>query len=312
MGDTKQSPLTKTGEIEVIERVSPSDLIQQWREAFEIDISDELQGVEQIRRFRCSDTGLEFYFPPEAAGTGQLYESLQKFDWYYMPHKWEHDAAASDIQSGDEVLEVGCGEGEFVEWLREKKKADAQGIELNEGAVAAAQKQSRPVRKEDLFDLAGKHPESYDVVCSFQVLEHILEVRSFIQASLDVLRPGGKLIFGVPNSGGFMGKADNDLLNQPPHHMTRWTAEVFRALPTLFPMKLQRLAFEPLADYHLDWYASIQREQLLSHFPENSVLKSIAFRAVHNLFLPLIRRTGIYRFLRGHTVYACFEKASNR
>ena len=56
-----------------------------------------------------------FYTPSELAGSASLYEQLQKFDWYYMPEKWEFRQALSWIQAEHGVrrlLEVG-GRGFF-------------------------------------------------------------------------------------------------------------------------------------------------------------------------------------------------------
>ncbi|MCS4086126.1 2-polyprenyl-3-methyl-5-hydroxy-6-metoxy-1,4-benzoquinol methylase [Salinibacter ruber] len=301
---TPQSPLTKSNDVEKVEDIRTKNILEKWVQEYGIDVSEEFERKSKIKLFRCKKSGLEFYYPPSVAGSADLYRDLQKFDWYYMPHKWEHDAAAQDIKAGDKVLEVGCGKGDFVEWISRNKNADAIGIELNKEAVESAQEAGRPVTNQDLYELSGQENGRYDVVCSFQVLEHIYEVKSFIEASLKLLRPGGRFIFGVPNCAGFQKYAESDLLNQPPHHMTRWSSTTCKFLPEVLPLELEKVKYEPLADYHLDWYAGIQLRRL----PDNWVLKSPIYRLVHHVVLPLARHTGAHRLLRGHTLYASFKK----
>jgi SAM-dependent methyltransferase len=291
--------------VSLIEELDPASLIDQWRRAYDIDISEELAGVSEIRRFRCDETGLEFYDPPEAAGSGALYEALQELNWYYMPHKWEYDAAAEDIQLGDRVLEVGCGVGDFVAWIQNERETEVLGIDLNEQAVEEAQRQGRPVTTQRLEAL--DESERYDVVCAFQVLEHIRDVVPFIEACLARLRPGGRLIFGVPNCNSFIRHVDEDLLNQPPHHMSRWTASVFRTLPQIAPVRVRRIAFEPLADYHLQWYTNVQFGRL----PSMNGFTRRAKKVIQKTVLPVARRTKLHRLIRGHTLYTCFEKTSS-
>jgi SAM-dependent methyltransferase len=77
------------------------------------------------------------------------------------------------------------------------------------------------------------------VVCSFQVLEHIYDVKSFLEASLHVLKPKGKLIIGVPNNEPyFLGYDKYATLNLPPHHMGLWNKSVFEKVAPLFNLKI--------------------------------------------------------------------------
>ena len=221
-----------------------------------------------------------------------------------MPRKWEHDVAIKDLRKGDRVLEVGCGIGDFVARLVTEEGIDAMGIELNAAAVQHAQSQGRPVVLKSLEETAAEQPEGFDAVCCFQVLEHVPDPRSFITHCVNLLRPGGRLIIGVPNSGGFIRFDRNGLLNSPPHHVTRWRPDTFRKLPQYFPIELRRMRLEPLALYHLDWYANIQVSRL-PRLPRGDYrLRRFLLERV----TPFVKRRGWYKLLHGHTVYVCYEK----
>ena len=71
-------------------------------------------------------------------------------------------------------------------------------------------------------DHADQRPGHYDAVTSFQVLEHVTEPASFLRACVKALRPGGRLLLGVPNNDSFLGLLEDNWLNMPPHHMSLW------------------------------------------------------------------------------------------
>lgn len=289
--------------IQIVDTLFAQQLIADWRKAFDIDITSELKGYTHIHRYRCHDCELEF-FPPELVGSPRLYSELQRFHWYYMPHKWEYSIAIQDIQKGERVLEVGCGRGDFFEKLINEKQVDGFGIELNPNAVSEAQKLGRPVCRKDLQEITDEQPGTFDVVCSFQVLEHIPDPKKFINACAKLLKPGGRLIIAVPNSDSFIRLDNNNLLNQTPHHITRWARATFEALPQCFPLVLLKVGYEPLASYHLDWYVNLQLRRLLPL----RLLRGFVHRFVRILLLPLRRQTGWYHFLRGHTIYVLYRK----
>lgn len=280
------------------------DLISGWENQYSIDIRSEFDDCGLMNSFICPECGL-IYFSPAVSGSEQFYARLQNFDWYYLPSKWEFAVALSEIQLTDRVLEIGCGWGEFVTQAQ-MRGVSIKGIELNGAAVQAAQAKGLPVTQEDLDEIAKTEKGSFDVVCSFQVLEHVSDPRQFITASLELLREGGRLIISVPNNDTFIRYDPNGFLNMPPHHITRWSKRPFEYLQSLFPLKLLHFAYEPLAEYHVGWYASVQQYRL-SKLGRMGEFASIAFGV---LFKNIVIASGLYRSIRGHSIYACFTKIS--
>jgi SAM-dependent methyltransferase len=200
------------------------------------------------------------------------------------------------------VLEVGCGTGAFLDLVRDRG-GDATGIELNASAVEIGRKKGRRVAVRDVCTLAADEPESYDFVCHFQVLEHVSEPHRFLAACVRLLRPGGRLCIGVPNNDGYLGLLTRDaaLLNQPPHHATRWGARTLNYLTQLFQIKLYRMAFEPLSRIHVPEYVAAQ---LTSWSGLGKPVGSAGYQTA----LILLRTVGLRRLVRGHTVYVSYTK----
>jgi 2-polyprenyl-3-methyl-5-hydroxy-6-metoxy-1,4-benzoquinol methylase len=245
------SPLT-SGPVTRLTSINTKDLIASYKSTFNIDTSSFFQGKNEIFQFKCLNTGYRFFYPFSIAGDSSFYEQLEQFAWYYMPWKWEHQNALKYIKPGQNVLEVGAAQGSFIERLKNNDN-NATGLELNQKAVRQAKENDINLNNESIEVHASKNRESYDVVCSFQVLEHIANVSEFITSSLDALKPGGLFIVSVPNNDSFLGKSYN-ILNLPPHHMGLWNEKSLRSLVNYFPLKFKDVYLEPLQPYHLDYF----------------------------------------------------------
>jgi 2-polyprenyl-3-methyl-5-hydroxy-6-metoxy-1,4-benzoquinol methylase len=296
------SPLTNKTGTKLIREIQVIHLVNEWKNAFSIDISAEMKGNKTIYEYQCNTTGLYFFMPGDIDGSAKFYEALQHFDWYYMPEKWEHLITLKKLKPASKILEVGCAEGAFIE-LCTKHGHDATGIELNHNAVLKAKQKGLSVFEKDLHELASEKEKSYDCVCSFQVLEHISKPKEFIESCIKLLKPGGKLIFCVPNSDGLLA-TDHNLLDMPPHHMTRWNKHSFRSLESLFAVKLNCVHFEPLAKYHWDWYFNLLKKKM--NYSE-SIKKYLPLNGVIKIY-KLLFSFGFNKFIKGHTIFVEFIK----
>jgi 2-polyprenyl-3-methyl-5-hydroxy-6-metoxy-1,4-benzoquinol methylase len=300
------SPLTHSQNVTLLKTFNTDQLINDWKNIFNIDITEELHNYPEVYLYQCNESKLRFFFPFDIAGSDKLYEQLEEFDWYYMPRKWEHDVAVEDLRGCNEVLEVGCGRGDFVKRLCQEEKIKTQGIELNSIAVDYGQRHGVPIYQQNIHDLAAEKTNSFDAICTFQVLEHIPDSIHFLESMIQLLRPHGKLIISVPNYLSFTRYCDKNLLDQPPHHMTQWSLTTFHSLTQLLPIKLEHYSYEPLAEYHVDWYLRTQ----IARLPKIWALSRIANKAIQVFIKPLLKKSlFLRRLITGHTIYICFSKS---
>jgi SAM-dependent methyltransferase len=299
-----KSPLVASSTVHLLATFQAAKLIKDWHTSFAIDISDELDGIDDISLYRCEDSKLDFFIPTSAAGSDQLYQNLQRLEWFYMEKKWEFEQAIKDLVGCKKILEVGCGPGFFVEKaMKELRGSSVRGIELTQSTLDRAVKRNLPVERVDLLELAAKG-EIFDAVCSFQVLEHVSQPGDLLQAMVQILAPGGKLIVCVPNRDSFL-RYQYNLLDMPPHHMTRWSATTLAFLEKLLPLKLSRIKFEPLAPYHIHGYVSAYGQHWRYRLPLGRHVFSDTTLQHLTSFLV---NTSLYRFLRGQSLYVLFEK----
>jgi len=260
--DAVRCPLSGSANVRLERSFSPGELADAYQKTLGIEVGRYLNGVEKIDIYHSLDTGYRFYYPLHIAGDTLLYEELQTLPWYYMDWKWEHDMAAERIKPSDLVLEIGCGKGGFLERIRQKG-VSCVGLEMNRDAMETARGRGLDVRDASVEAHVSENRGRYDLVCAFQVMEHIPQVGEFLSACLEVLKPGGKLVLSVPNNDALMFQLPDFLaINAPPHHMGLWGINALLSLSKIFPLRLDAVEHEPLQAYHTDFSKQLIRDKL--------------------------------------------------
>jgi len=98
------------------------------------------------------------------------------------------------------LLDVGCGDGAFLERLAREGFA-AAGVEASDAAAARARARGLQVAVGNLEDLPFP-PASFSTITLYQVLEHLAHPRLTLTSLRGKLRPDGTLIVSVPNFAG--------------------------------------------------------------------------------------------------------------
>jgi 2-polyprenyl-3-methyl-5-hydroxy-6-metoxy-1,4-benzoquinol methylase len=295
-------PLCYSKDTRKVKSLSVEPLVEEWSRRFFIDVRAEFKNLSRFEMRACRNCALQYFAPDSLAGSRELYAQLKKFDWYYMPRKWEYEVALRDLCGCKKALEVGCGSGDFMIMTRQKLGIEIEGLEQNPEALREAERRGLSICMSTVEKAAEQQAATYDAVCSFQVLEHVSRPGDFLTSCCALLRPGGKLLLGLPNANSFL-RYQYNLLDLPPHHMTRWTAGVLSHLSHTFPLKLQRIAYESLADYHVEGYVEAYASLLRRMVPG-----SLLGQRVRSLAAGLIRKARLGRFLRGQTMYACYTR----
>lgn len=106
--------------------------------------------------------------------------------------------------AGKNVLDVGCGGGILSEGLAQRG-AQVTGIDMGEANLQVAKEHAETQGLEIAYqhisveDLAAKQPASYDVVTCLEMLEHVPDPASIVQACATLVKPGGHLFFSTIN-----------------------------------------------------------------------------------------------------------------
>lgn len=251
------SPITGNSS-ELVFTIDPQRIIDSYKERFDIDVRSYFEGLDEVNVYQCPDTGYRFFYPEQLEGKEELYAALQKFPWYYPEWKWEYKKAPAHIAEGSKVLEVGCGEGKYLQYLKDKLNCECTGLELNKNAVDAGKEKGIDIRYELVQEHAKNNECVYDVVCYFQVLEHIGDISDFIKASVKCLKPGGTLLICVPNNEPFLFKhIKYEALNLPPHHMGWWNTESLTKLAPYYGLEAKDVYYDPIEPYYIPGFVNM-------------------------------------------------------
>lgn len=106
--------------------------------------------------------------------------------------------------TGKKVLDVGCGGG-ILSHSMAVRGATVTGIDLGEANIKAAQIHAEQTSQEIDFacvaveDYAKAHAGEFDVVACMEMLEHVPDPQSIINACFTLLKPNGVLVLSTIN-----------------------------------------------------------------------------------------------------------------
>jgi len=105
---------------------------------------------------------------------------------------------------GKKVIDVGCGGGILSESMA-AAGATVTGIDMGEAPLSVARLHQHEsgvevdYQKSTAEDFAAQHPASFDVVTCMEMLEHVPQPASVIEACAKMLKPGGHVFFSTLN-----------------------------------------------------------------------------------------------------------------
>jgi SAM-dependent methyltransferase len=195
------------------------------------------------------------------------------------------------FQGRQDVLDIGCGRGEFVEMLSESG-VRARGIDLDPDSVACAQERGVPVEFADALPyLEGLRDDSLGGVFASQVVEH-LEPRHLVgllELCYDKLAPEAPIVLETLNPACLWALANWFLID--PTHVWPVHSEMLRFV-------LENAGFHRIEIVYL---SPVPIEQRLLNLPEHAKLKSVDPDTVALLNHNIDRANG---FLFGYQDYA--------
>jgi 2-polyprenyl-3-methyl-5-hydroxy-6-metoxy-1,4-benzoquinol methylase len=143
-------------------------------------------------------------FRPELMEYGEAYENALHFSPRFQSYARalaDHLVARYDVR-GKDIIEIGCGSGEFLKLLCEL--GDNRGIGIDPGYGPDGQAEETTERVTFIREFYGEQHAGHaaDLICCRHVLEHLHDPRSFLAMVRRMI--GGRrntvLFFEVPNA----------------------------------------------------------------------------------------------------------------
>ena len=180
--------------------------------------------------------------------------------WYEHWHRYHYVLPLVD---GKQVLDVACGEG-YGSALISRRAAQVRGVDISAQAIAHGRGAYADRANLQLIEASCIHlpfeAASFDVVVSFETIEHINEQAEFLDEVRRVLKIDGVLILSCPNKAEYSDKrgftnpfhlkelyrAELEALLAPRFGHTRWLSQRNAFVSLIAPEKPDAAAGESL------------------------------------------------------------------
>lgn len=143
----------------------------------------------------------------------------------------------SDAKNTKRLLDIGCSSGLFLDKAR-SAGFDVKGIEFSKESAAFAREHFDLDVHCGTLESASLTPKSFDVVTSFDVIEHVPDPMTELVAMAELLTDGGTAILSTPNIDGLFPKASYPLSKkldywthpEPPYHLYQFSVRTLTAM----------------------------------------------------------------------------------
>ena len=194
--------------------------------------------------------------------------------------KQEFKIIADLIEKNSRVLDVGCGDGTLMEFLKTNQKIDIRGIEISKSNVQKCIEKGLTVIEGDAEkDLSQFSDGSFDFVILSQTLQAFLNPEKVIS---ELLRVGKKAIVTIPNFGYW--KIRLHLLTKGTMPITRTLPDEWYNTPNIHMCSIKDF-FNFCGDRKINLYRSIALQNLKSSKITSSNLTLKNLTAVLGIFL---------------------------
>ena len=245
---------------------------------------------------RCGFT----YAHPFVAGDAEYYQ-LAYLRNQYPAWRWEFSktqqlliSLAGQSAQPLQLLEIGPGDGAFIKQISPAliPKENVVGIEYSPKSIESLKKYGITCLTQDVRTLSEKeYAARFDVICMFQVLEHMDDLTSLFRRLSLITKPNAHLFISVPNDKRvFFNEKNGTLLDMPPNHVGRWNKRSFEVMSQQFGWRMEQYDVEEESTGekikgHLEYRYYRKRQETGSWANRAAVLRDGPLRTLSQAFL---------------------------
>jgi 2-polyprenyl-3-methyl-5-hydroxy-6-metoxy-1,4-benzoquinol methylase len=220
--------------------------------------------VDSYNWHKCESCDLEFA-NPLIPGNTNFYNYITKHEQYYCGERWEWDVVVNLIKTKKSVLDVGCGDGEFLKKCKNELKNGAEyfGSDTTQSSVDICKSKGLNVFLGTIDNFIQQNKgKKFEVVTSFHCLEHVKDPVKFVRDLKSLLKKDGVLYISTPYNS-YPREEWFEVLSFPPHHLTAWRKKSYLALAREVNMKVKLYMPKPdslvnriINSLYLYWYGT--------------------------------------------------------
>ena len=160
-----------------------------------------LNGFEKHHLTKCGSCGFVFCKPiPTQDELNEVYKGYGRNDYLSDLTIQAYERVLDSFEpfrKTNKLIDVGCGIGYFLE-VAKRRGWEVYGTEFTEEAVTICEEKGASMKLGPL-NTDNYDPESFDVICSFEVIEHINNPLEELASFNKLLRKGGLVYCTTPN-----------------------------------------------------------------------------------------------------------------
>jgi SAM-dependent methyltransferase len=301
----KACPNCKEAQYEAQDQtINIKNVLDRWEQETPTRFQDQTwtdyDGVTESTFHKCTSCGYGAFVPP-ISGTSNFYNDITDESDYYIADKWEFQQAIALIKKHNvrSLLDYGSGGGAFLKEVR-KRFPDIELTAHDENPQS--KKALKGTDIQFLQNLDDADDKKYDMVTTFQVVEHLEDPFTVLNKLKSLLNPEGVLILTVPNADGPIRHFPNALTEMPPHHVSRFNkSSLLKALGNA-GYNVDFVGFEPLPKILWEGYLPVMARESLSGTTRDMFVKCKGQGAVRTIAKVLSKTPLKSLPLVGHTI----------
>lgn len=215
-----------------------------------IPIIERLWGSESCWFYKCRECTFSFAWPFQS-GSKEFYSTIYSNTKFYPKQKWDYIITHSSILKLSKstklkdirLLEIGAGDGSFIKQISPSliPPKNILCTEFSNYGKNKILQYGIECISIDLKDIdSQKYKHKFDIICMFQVLEHIDNFNAFFKKINEISNNNAHLFITTPNNNyrEFYDSIDSKF-DIPPIHVSRWNKKTFGLLGKKFKWQIK-------------------------------------------------------------------------
>ena len=178
--------------------------------------SRKLPEYMHCRMVECGACGLLYGNPAVSSESGlnaykdAAFDSGQESEFAAQTYAKLIAGQLNSIGSREKALDIGAGDGAFLEQLVQLGFRDITGVEPSAAPIACSKPEVRNLIRHDIFRARDFEGQRFDLVTGFQVMEHLWNPGELARDVNSLLNPGGLFVTVTHNLRAFSARLLGD------------------------------------------------------------------------------------------------------
>jgi 2-polyprenyl-3-methyl-5-hydroxy-6-metoxy-1,4-benzoquinol methylase len=213
-----------------------------------------------------------------------------------------------EYRKTNRLIDVGCGIGYFLE-IAKQRGWEVFGTEYTDNAVEICRNKGINMQQ-GVLDSKNYEPRYFDIITSFEVMEHINNPNSEAENFRKILRQGGLLYVTTPNFNGFSRHIVKENWNivHYPEHLSYYTPKTISYLMKLHGFKAKKILTTGISITRIKTSMKLSNQKFISPSSDDERIRNMFER---NSIMRFIKKSinGVLSSIgKGDSMKAFFEK----